>query len=48
MNGRPISDKGTNHGIGILNVENIVKKYDGNMLLEEKKAIFCCDIIFNG
>ena len=47
MNGRPISNKGTNHGIGILNAENIVKKYDGNMLLEEKKDIFCCDIIFN-
>lgn len=45
--GKPISKKGKNHGIGLINVENIIKKYDGNMLLEEENGKFVCSIIFN-
>lgn len=44
---RPLSRKGGNHGIGLLNVERIVKKYNGSMMLEEKDGQFCCDIILN-
>lgn len=45
--GKPISKKGKNHGIGLINVENIIKKYDGSILLEEEKGKFVCSIIFN-
>lgn len=47
-NGKPDSVKGENHGIGLINVENIVKKYDGSMILEEENGIFNCEIIING
>lgn len=46
--GRPLSTKGKNHGIGLINVENIVKKYNGSLLLEEKEDSFHCSIILNG
>ena len=46
-NGKPISVKGERHGIGLINVENVVNKYNGNMLLEEKEGLFMCNIIFN-
>ncbi|RDU24964.1 sensor histidine kinase [Anaerosacchariphilus polymeriproducens] len=45
--GKPISSKGKNHGIGLLNVENTIKKYNGSMLLEEGNKEFSCKIIFN-
>lgn len=45
--GRPSSQKGSNHGIGLLNVESIVKKYNGNMILEQKNNEFLCSVIFN-
>jgi sensor histidine kinase YesM len=45
--GKPVSRKGKNHGIGLLNVENIIKKYDGSMVLEEVNKKFSCKIIFN-
>jgi signal transduction histidine kinase len=45
--GKPISQKGDHHGIGLLNVENIIKKYNGSMILEEKNLVFKCSIIFN-
>lgn len=45
--GKPISRKGKNHGIGLLNVENIIKKYNGSMVLEEENKKFSCKIIFN-
>ncbi len=47
LSGKPVSKKGKNHGIGLKNVENIIKKYDGNILLEEKNGEFSCKIIFN-
>lgn len=45
--GKPISGKGKNHGIGLVNVENVIMKYHGNMVLEEENNKFCCKIIFN-
>ncbi len=45
--GKPVSKKGKNHGIGLLNVENVIKKYNGSMVLEEENRIFSCKIIFN-
>lgn len=45
--GKPISEKGKNHGIGLLNVENVIKKYNGSMVLEEESKKFSCKIIFN-
>lgn len=47
IDGKPASDKGKNHGIGLINVENVVRKYNGSMLLEEKGGVFTCNIIFN-
>jgi len=29
-NGMPVSEKGKNRGIGLLNVQNSIEKYDGN------------------
>lgn len=46
-NGIPISNKKGSHGIGLINVENVIKKYDGNMLFEEINNVFKCSIIFN-
>ncbi|MBA4687354.1 MAG: GHKL domain-containing protein [Candidatus Galacturonibacter soehngenii] len=45
--GKPVSKKGKNHGIGLVNVENVIKKYNGSMLLEERNKKFSCKIIFN-
>lgn len=45
--GKPVSKKGRNHGIGLLNVENVIKKYHGSMVLEEHDEEFSCKIIFN-
>ncbi len=45
--GIPVSQKGKNHGIGLLNVEQVIKKYNGNMKLKEESGIFNCSIIFN-
>ncbi|BCJ92551.1 hypothetical protein acsn021_01200 [Anaerocolumna cellulosilytica] len=45
--GKPVSRKGKDHGIGLLNVENIVRKYNGSMVLEEENQKFSCKIIFN-
>ena len=44
---KPVSNKGRNHGIGLINVENVINKYNGNMILEEKNGVFSCDIICN-
>lgn len=47
INGRPVSNKGKNYGIGLNNVENIIKKYNGNMILEKSDGIFKCNIMMN-
>lgn len=45
--GKPVSRKGKNHGIGLMNVEHVIKKYNGSMVLEEENQKFSCKIIFN-
>lgn len=46
-NGKPITNKGSHHGIGLVNVENVIRNYDGSMLLEEQDGYFTCKIILN-
>lgn len=45
--GRPATAKAGNHGIGLINVEKIVKKYNGNIFFEETDLTFDCNIIWN-
>lgn len=45
--GKPVSQKAGNHGIGLINVEHIVKKYNGNIIFEETERTFSCKIIWN-
>lgn len=45
--GKPVSRKGKHHGIGLMNVDNIVNKYNGSMVLEEINRKFSCNIILN-
>lgn len=46
-NGIPVSEKGKNHGMGLLNVRRSVKKYDGDMKLKVKDGFFIVDIFLN-
>lgn len=46
-NGLPVSEKGTDRGIGLFNVMRCIEKYDGNMKLNSKDGIFTVDIILN-
>ena len=46
-NGHPVSEKGKNHGIGLLNVQHSIEKYDGNMQLRENNGVFIVDIFLN-
>ena len=45
--GRPVSQKGANHGIGLSNVERAVVKYDGSMNLSSENGIFQCNVLIN-
>ncbi|HBE86300.1 MAG TPA: ATP-binding protein [Lachnoclostridium sp.] len=45
--GRPVSQKGANHGIGLSNVERAVGKYDGSMNLSSENGIFQCNVLIN-
>lgn len=44
MERRPVSPKGEGHGIGLGNVENVLKKYGGEMFLDMENHIFSCSI----
>ena len=44
---RPVSIKGTGHGIGLCNVEGVIKKYDGTMHLNDENGTFQCNIVIN-
>lgn len=44
MERRPVSPKGEGHGIGLANVEHVLKKYDGEMFLDMENNIFSCSI----
>lgn len=46
-NGLPISSKGKNRGIGLLNVRQSIEKYDGNMKLKSEDGRFIVSIILN-
>lgn len=45
--GKPRSNKGKGHGIGLTNVEAVIEKYNGNMMLDEKDNCFECNIIIS-
>lgn len=45
--GRPISAKGKNHGIGLENVDKVLKKYNGDIQFETENNIFCAELMFN-
>lgn len=46
-NNMPISKKGTGRGIGLLNVQNSIKKYDGNLNLRQAGQRFIVEIFMN-
>ena len=46
-NDRPVSSKGKNHGIGLLNVEKAVSQYDGSIKLGMEGKQFYCNILLN-
>lgn len=48
VRGFPVSDKGKQHGIGLRNVEKILKKYNGNMEFSAEGDVFKVKILFSG
>lgn len=46
-NGLPISNKGKNRGIGLLNVRNSIEKYDGNLKIRQEKDRFIAELFLN-
>lgn len=47
LNGKPQSEKGKGHGIGIENVENTLARYNGNMQMTTVGNLFTVEIIFS-
>lgn len=47
-NGRPLSQKGKGHGLGLLNVQNTVGKYEGDLKLHQEDGRFVAEIFLNG
>lgn len=45
--GMPISKKGKNHGMGLLNVKRSIEKYDGDMKINYDNGVFSVDIFLN-
>lgn len=45
--GRPVSQKGDRHGIGLENVEKILKEYCGEIQFRVEKDVFMLEIMFN-
>ena len=45
--GRPLSDKGKYHGIGLENVENVVRDYNGHIQFTAEEQIFFVEIMFS-
>lgn len=43
----PISEKGENRGIGLLNVRKSIDKYDGNLKLQESNGKFIAEFFLN-
>lgn len=46
-NGLPVSEKGKNHGIGLLNVKRSLEKYDGAISFQQKNSIVTVDLLLN-
>lgn len=46
-NGMPVSDKGKNHGIGLLNVKRSIEKYDGDMTFHQQDDVVVVDLLLN-
>lgn len=46
-NGMPVSEKGKNHGIGLLNVKRSIKKYDGDISFQQKNDMVIVDLLLN-
>ena len=46
-NGFPVSNKGKNGGIGLLNVQNSIKKYDGDLTLKNDGNKFAAELFLN-
>ena len=45
--GRPVSRKDGQHGIGLKNVEQTIEKYDGTMQLTMEHGFFHCNIVLS-
>ena len=45
--GMPVSEKGENRGIGLLNVRKSINKYDGDLKLRESKGKFIAEFFLN-
>lgn len=43
----PVSTKEKHKGIGLLNIETVISKYNGNMIIKEENNIFYCDLFWN-
>ena len=43
-NGFPVSNKGKNGGIGLLNVQSSIKKYDGDLTLKNDGNKFAAEL----
>ena len=46
-NTRPVTKKKGNHGYGLLNVEKVLEKYNGNIQYKYGKGLFCVKIMLN-
>ncbi|MDE6432677.1 MAG: ATP-binding protein [Lachnospiraceae bacterium] len=46
-NGFPVSEKGKNHGLGLLNVKRSIEKYDGDISFQQKNGIVTVDLLLN-
>ena len=46
-NGVPVSEKGQNRGMGLMNVRRSIEKYDGSIKLKVEDGIFIADIFLN-
>lgn len=46
-NNMPISTKGKNRGIGLLNVKGSIEKYDGNLILKHENQKFVAELFLN-
>lgn len=46
-NGLPVSNKGKGRGIGLLNVQKSIEKYDGNLKMKEENQKFVVELFLN-